>query len=77
MFRPICINLLKRILMYCAKCNKTCVIYAYQSMFPMKNNLNVIFFFNTGSHKSFSIHYGLWGKEEYLERILVNIYCTK
>ena len=40
----------------------TCVIQIYKNMFLMKNGLNCMNILYTGSHKSFPIHYGLWGR---------------
>ena len=51
----------------------TCVIQVYKSMFPIKiiNSVNI---FYMGFHKSFPIHYRLWG--EFLKHILSNLYST-
>ena len=49
----------------------TSVIQVYKSMFFfIKNGLNSINILYTGSHKSFSMHYGLWQIE------LKQIYTT-
>ena len=48
-----------------------------KSMYPRKNGINSINIFNTDSHKSFSICYGLLLFTAYiLKRILTYLYCT-
>ena len=44
-------------------------------MFPTKNCYKSTNILSTGSHKSFPIHYVLWGK--FLKRMLTYLYCTK
>ena len=54
----------------------TYVIQIYKSMFYMKNGLNSVIILYTGSHKRFSITFGLWGWQ-FLKHILANLYWTK
>ena len=74
-YRPMDIKYLKHILTYCivlSTIELTCIIQVYKSMFPIKNGkISFIYFFITGSHKSFPMH----GVS--IKRILTYLYYTK
>ena len=43
----------------------------------IENGMHRIYSSSTGTHKSFLLHYVLWGGGDFLKRILTCLYCIK